>query len=134
MPVATASATPVFLAVEIEAAWALRTGDRVYVFWRTGAEIDNGGFRIWLEGADGALARLPRNAIPPRGSPLEGATYVYVHHGAPTGRAKYWIEDVDALGASHWHGPVSVPARARARPTQPVRPDCAAPTRDERPG
>jgi hypothetical protein len=87
---------------------AERAAGGVLVRWRTIAEQDNYGFRLYRGTTpDRASAALITPAIIPgqgRGR-SDGASYSFFDGGAPAGRLYYWLEDIDLFGASTFHGP-----------------------------
>lgn len=101
-----ASTSP--LAVTLADFAAEGTAEGVAVTWETVSEVDNVGFRVLrsdaLDGERTALAFVPSAA--PGGS--AGASYRYVDATARPGAVYwYWLEAVDAAGATTLHGPVS---------------------------
>jgi len=82
----------------------------VLVRWRTVAEQDNYGFRVYRGQApdrDGAELITP-DVIPGQGrGQAGGASYNLVDTQAPKGPLYYWLEDIDLNGVSTFHGPAS---------------------------
>jgi uncharacterized repeat protein (TIGR01451 family) len=85
-----------------------RQSDGVLVSWRTVAELDNYGFRLYRSRTpDRAAAELITPQIIPgqgRGR-AGGANYSFLDTGAPNGPLYYWLEDIDLNGTSEFHGP-----------------------------
>ena len=82
----------------------------VMLSWRTVAERDNYGFRLYRSSTrnrSGATLVTPV-VIPGRGRGLSGgASYHFFDAGAPEGPQYYWLEDIDLSGGSSFHGPVA---------------------------
>jgi hypothetical protein len=80
----------------------------VLVRWRTVAELDNYGFRVYRSrSASRAGAELISPQIIPgqgRGR-AGGANYSFFDANAPDGPLYYWLEDIDLNGTSEFHGP-----------------------------
>ena len=87
---------------------AVRQAGGVMVEWRTVAEQDNYGFRIYRSHKpirDGAVLITP-NIIPGQGrGRADGASYSFLDPGAPDEPLYYWLEDIDLNGVSTFHGP-----------------------------
>ncbi|MCS6843285.1 MAG: isopeptide-forming domain-containing fimbrial protein [Caldilineales bacterium] len=99
------------LAVAIASFTAEAAADGVALTWETTSEVDNVGFRVLRsgtpEGERELLAFVPSAA--PGGA--AGARYRYVDATAQPGQVYwYWLEAVDAAGATTLHGPVSAQA------------------------
>ncbi|HKA22599.1 MAG TPA: C25 family cysteine peptidase [Blastocatellia bacterium] len=82
--------------------------------WKTGYEVDNLGFNIFLQ-ENGNRVRINQQLI--AGSALLvgpstrlGGGYAYAWKDVATVSpdAIYWLEDIDLKGGSTWHGPVTV--------------------------
>jgi uncharacterized repeat protein (TIGR01451 family) len=82
------------------------------IHWRTVAELDNYGFRVYRSRTPnraGAELITPQ-IIPGQGrGRAGGANYSFLDAGASDGLVYYWLEDIDLNGTSEFHGP--------ARPT-----------------
>ena len=80
----------------------------VLVHWRTVAELDNYGFRVYRSSTPNrAEAQLITPQIIPgqgRGR-AGGANYSFLDGAAPDGPLYYWLEDIDLNGTSEFHGP-----------------------------
>jgi hypothetical protein len=80
----------------------------VLVLWRTVAELDNYGFRVYRShtpSRDGAELITPQ-IIPGQGrGQAGGASYSFFDASAPDGPLYYWLEDIDLNGDSEFHGP-----------------------------
>jgi uncharacterized repeat protein (TIGR01451 family) len=80
----------------------------VLVRWRTVAELDNYGFRVYRSRTPnraGAELITPQ-IIPGQGrGRAGGASYSFLDTGAPDGPLYYWLEDIDLNGTSEFHGP-----------------------------
>lgn len=87
---------------------ALHIPGGVLVRWRTVAEQDNYGFRVYRSTTPNrASAVLVSPAIIPgqgRGR-ASGASYSFFDASAPTGASYYWLEDIDLNGTSSFFGP-----------------------------
>jgi uncharacterized repeat protein (TIGR01451 family) len=87
---------------------AARQPGGVLVRWRTVAELDNYGFRVYRSRtANRAGAELITPQIIPgqgRGR-AGGASYSFLDTNAPDGPLYYWLEDIDLNGTSEFHGP-----------------------------
>jgi uncharacterized repeat protein (TIGR01451 family) len=87
---------------------AERQAGGVRVYWRTIAEQDNYGFRVYrgrTPSRAGAELITPQ-IIPGQGrGRADGASYSFFDAGAPDGPLYYWIEDIDLNGISEFHGP-----------------------------
>jgi len=92
-----------------------RQAGGVMVFWRTIAEQDNYGFRLYRSRTPKrADAVLITPAIIPgqgRGS-ADGASYSFFDADAPDGPVYYWLEDIDLNGHSEFHGPAQATIQA----------------------
>jgi uncharacterized repeat protein (TIGR01451 family) len=78
------------------------------VLWRTVAEMDNYGFRVYRSAtpsrSDAVL--VTPNIIPGQGrGRADGASYSFFDANPPEGPAYYWLEDIDLNGTSEFHGP-----------------------------
>jgi uncharacterized repeat protein (TIGR01451 family) len=80
----------------------------VLIHWRTVAEMDNYGFRVYRSSTPsraGAELITPQ-IIPGQGrGRAGGADYSYLDTSAPDGLVYYWLEDIDLNGTSEFHGP-----------------------------
>jgi hypothetical protein len=105
-----AEAEPSDTLMELASLTATAHNEYVRVEWETLSEIDNAGFNLWrAQGRAEAYAHLNAELIPSRGSPIRGATYAYLDAAVTDGMTySYKLEEVDILGASTFHGPVSV--------------------------
>jgi uncharacterized repeat protein (TIGR01451 family) len=87
---------------------AERRDGGVQVLWRTVAEQDNYGFRVYRSSTPsraGAQLLTP-DIIPGQGrGQAGGASYSFFDTSAPDGPAYYWLEDIDMNGVSEFHGP-----------------------------
>jgi uncharacterized repeat protein (TIGR01451 family) len=87
---------------------AARQPGGVLVRWRTVAELDNYGFRVYRShtpNRTGAVLITPQ-IIPGQGrGHADGASYSFFDAGAPDGPLYYWLEDIDLNGTSEFHGP-----------------------------
>ncbi len=119
------------LAIELASFEATVVPKGVRLEWTTVREVDNAGFRILRDrpgsGQKHATVMTPA-PIPPRGSDLSGATYVWIDRSAqPDGPVEYWLEDIDNRGQATLHGPVivglpkSAPADDAIYDEKPVR-------------
>jgi len=78
------------------------------ISWQTATEIDNLGFNLY-RGQGGAPVRINTDLVPAQapGSPM-GARYEYLDADVAPGSAyNYWLEAIDILGGSDWHGPIA---------------------------
>jgi hypothetical protein len=87
---------------------AARQPGGVLVRWRTVAELDNYGFRLYRSRTPnraGAELITPQ-IIPGQGrGRADGASYSFFDANAPDGPLYYWLEDIDLNGTSEFHGP-----------------------------
>jgi hypothetical protein len=85
----------------------------VRITWRTGAEIDNAGFRVLrAESAGGPWGPVHETLISAEGSAMQGASYTVLDKGLENGKKYYYrLEDVDNAGVSTLHDPVSATPR-----------------------
>lgn len=87
---------------------ALRIPGGVLVRWRTVAEQDNYGFRVYRSTTPNrANAVLVSPALIPgqgRGR-AGGASYSFFDANAPSGSSYYWLEDIDLNGTISFFGP-----------------------------
>lgn len=95
-------------AVVLSEFWAQRQTGYVELNWRTLAEFDNYGFRLYRSStpnrADAVL--LTEEIIPGQGrGRVGGATYQYIDTDPLEGASYYWLEDIDLNGKSTFHGP-----------------------------
>jgi uncharacterized repeat protein (TIGR01451 family) len=86
----------------------VRQANGVLLAWRTVAEQDNYGFRVYRSRtpsrADALL--LTAQIIPGQGrGRADGAAYSFFDAGAPDGPLYYWLEDIDLNEVSTFHGP-----------------------------
>ncbi len=88
-----------------------RQGEDNVVSWRTGHEVNNLGFRIYREDANGQRAPVTNGLVAgnvlfsgPTIALSSGRSYSYTDRNAPAG-ANYWLEDVDISGPSTMNGP-----------------------------
>ncbi|HET9221410.1 MAG TPA: DUF11 domain-containing protein, partial [Roseiflexaceae bacterium] len=110
---------PSTTAVILSAFSAERRVNGVLVSWRTVAELDNYGFRVYRSRtpsrADAEL--VTPQIIPGRGrGRAGGADYSIFDGQVPDGPLYYWLEDIDLNGVSSFHGPAA-PQLAAARMT-----------------
>jgi uncharacterized repeat protein (TIGR01451 family) len=92
------------------------------ISWRTSYELDNLGFYVWRQLADGTKQRVTERIIP--GSALftgrkitNGRSYRVTDKNAPLNTfVQYYVEDVDLKGIHTMHGPVT-PALSTAAPS-----------------
>jgi uncharacterized repeat protein (TIGR01451 family) len=85
-----------------------RQAGGVLLAWRTVAEQDNYGFRIYRSRTPSRASAvlLTAQIIPGQGrGRADGAAYSFVDSGAPAGSVYYWLEDIDLNGVSTFHGP-----------------------------
>jgi uncharacterized repeat protein (TIGR01451 family) len=85
-----------------------RQASGVLLAWRTVAEQDNYGFRIYRSRTPshaGAELLTPQ-IIPGQGrGQAGGAAYSFIDTSPPDGPVYYWLEDIDLNGTSTFHGP-----------------------------
>ncbi len=86
---------------------------KVTVSWETAAEIDNAGFNIYRADSDpGKYTKLNTSLIPAEGSSTQGSHYEFEDSGLKNRVTYYYIlEDVDILGKSTYHGPITTTPR-----------------------
>ncbi len=82
----------------------------IQLVWETATELDNLGFNLYRASlVDGPRTQLNAGLIPSQnpGRPV-GASYYFADESAQVGVAyHYWLEAVDAYGATQMHGPIS---------------------------
>ena len=88
---------------------ALPDGNGIKVQWKTASEIDNAGFHLWRAKAEwGAYERITHALVPTKGSPTQGADYIFEDKTVEPGRTYFYkLEDVDTDGNSTYYGPKS---------------------------
>jgi uncharacterized repeat protein (TIGR01451 family) len=87
---------------------AARQPAGVLVHWRTVAEMDNYGFRVYRSSTPNRAGAelITAQIIPGQGrGRAGGANYSFLDTSAPDGLAYYWLEDIDLVGSSEFHGP-----------------------------
>jgi len=69
----------------------------IRIEWETETEVDTAGFNIYRrEGEEGEFVQLNEQLIPSEGSPVTGASYVYVDENVASGQTYYYqLEDVE---------------------------------------
>lgn len=100
--------------VELISFTATNYSGLVQLQWKTGYEIENLGFRIYREDANG-LTRITPSMV--AGSALltsknialtSGRTYIWQDFVESASKSfHYWLEDVDTNGRSTWYGPIT---------------------------
>jgi len=104
-------------AVTLKTFTATKYQDGILLQWRTGWEVNNLGFHVYRDDAEGQRVRLTPSiiagsALMVAGVPLTaGHSYMW---GDPGGYRtdRYWLVDMDLDGTRTWHGPVAVPQGA----------------------
>jgi uncharacterized repeat protein (TIGR01451 family) len=83
-----------------------RVGGVVVVDWRTAQEVDNLGFNIYAEGADGLLTLLtPELVLSTAPTSIESQEYTLT---VTTAANTIWLEDISLDGVTELHGPFVV--------------------------
>lgn len=112
-------------AISLRSLTATREGGSVVVRWETGVELGTAGFHVLRSATgdpEGAVRVTPR-LIPARGGPSAGASYSFaVAAGDPAGDEAYWLEEVEASGATARYGPVRPAAAPSAGPNTVLLP------------
>lgn len=69
----------------------------VRIEWETETEVNTVGFNIYRrEGDEGAFVQLNEELIPSKGSPVSGASYLFVDEAVVSGQTYYYqLEDVE---------------------------------------
>ena len=96
-------------AVELASFDAAAQGNGVLLNWETANEIDNVGFNIYrAETQSGQLIKINPYLIASQNpGSTAGAAYSFLDESAVPGATYYyWLEDMDASGASTRNGPV----------------------------
>lgn len=95
-------------------------GGKVLMKWDTGSEVDNLGFNIYREDAQGKREQLNGSLIAGssfavKGTPVTaGTSYAWLSE-APSADAAYYVEDVDLSGKTTMHGPFyAAPGKGKA--------------------
>ncbi len=83
-----------------------RSGRQVTVDWRTSQEVDNLGFHVYAEKADGTLQQLTTRIVPAV-SPTSVTPQDY-RVRVRTNRNVLWLEDISLDGVRELHGPYRV--------------------------
>ena len=113
----------VITAVELAAFDAVPQDNGVMLTWETASEMDNLGFNIYrAQSQVGELIKINPSLIGSKNlGDLTGASYSFLDDSAAPGATYYyWLEDIDATGASSRHGPaVAQRGAARALPGRP---------------
>jgi hypothetical protein len=98
-------------AVTLASFTAAATHDAIVLEWETASELDNLGFNLYRQAADGELLRLNAALIfSENAGGLVGAAYSWLDEVSESGSAQpgvYWLEAVDAQGRTTRYGPVS---------------------------
>ena len=100
-------------AADLEKFTATADGNRTFLQWQTGFEVNNLGFNVYRE-LNGERVRINPSMI--AGSALTVGSDVKVEAGysynwqddAVDKTTSYWLEDIDLDGTSTWHGPYGV--------------------------
>ncbi len=101
-------------AIELLHFSATQSGGGVRLSWKSGAEVDNLGFRIYRE-VNGIRSLVTQQVI--AGSALTfgpattlraGHSYAWTDRSATMADAMYWLEDIDLNGISTMHGPFAI--------------------------
>lgn len=77
----------------------------IRIEWETETEVDTAGFNIYRrEGEEGSFVQINEQLIPSEGSPVTGASYVFVDEDVVTGRTYYYqLEDVELDNSRERH-------------------------------
>lgn len=69
----------------------------IRIEWETETEVNTAGFNIYrMEGDEGEFVQLNEQLIPSKGSPVSGASYVFVDEAVASGQTYYYqLEDVE---------------------------------------
>ena len=95
-------------AVELLSFKASKASDSsIKVYWVTGSEIDNFGFKIWRsetgDFSNGKQVHFETSSIVSG----PGTAYTYIDSGLAEGTYTYWLIDVETTGTETIHGPVT---------------------------
>ena len=95
--------------VELVSFDAVPAVDHILLTWETASEIDNAGFHLWRGEEKGEeYIRITKHLIPAEGGFSWGAEYEYDDFDVTPGQTYYYkLEDIDNIGNSSFHGPVS---------------------------
>lgn len=77
----------------------------IRIEWETETEVNTAGFNIYRrEGDEGAFVQLNEQLIPSEGSPVSGASYVFVDEAVVNGQTYYYqLEDVEFDNTTERH-------------------------------
>lgn len=120
-------------ACKLEGFQAARSDDGVVLEWRTGYEVNNVGFNIYRQGADGEMVKLTKHMVAGSGLMVRkntaltsGLSYYWSDPDTKKGdHPRYWLEDLDADGHTSWNGPFII--NEALVPTRPTPGGKAAP-------
>jgi hypothetical protein len=106
-------ALPIPTLIELSSFTARASNGRVKLEWTTESEIENAGFNIYrAEVVNGDYIQINDELIAAKGSSAKGAKYVFTDNIAKNRKTYFYkLEDVDLLGVSTFHGPVSATPR-----------------------
>jgi hypothetical protein len=84
----------------------------IVIEWSTASELDTVGFNIYrAETSQEAGVRINEQLIPASLDAFTGSDYQFVDTAVSVGRTYYyWLEDVDASGATGRNGPIAAQA------------------------
>ncbi|MFH1707467.1 MAG: hypothetical protein ABIF71_06080 [Planctomycetota bacterium] len=81
----------------------------IEVSWVTGFEMNNLGFNVYRRTGDGEWVRVNAGLIASTYAAVSGVRYAFLDSGAVAQDGLcYLLEDIDIMGRSSFHGPVSV--------------------------
>lgn len=96
------------LAVDLIGLEAVRDGGSVNITWKTTAELDTAGFKVFRADAHGQRGEaITASLVPAEGSAAAGADYS-VADASPSTFASYFLVEVELDGSENVYGPVTV--------------------------
>jgi Ca2+-binding RTX toxin-like protein len=86
--------------------------EAILIEWQTESELSNLGFNLYrASDINGERLQLNNDLIPSPGSEEEGGSYQFVDESVEEGETYYyWLQNVDTIGQTSLHGPVSATA------------------------
>jgi hypothetical protein len=81
----------------------------VTLVWSTASEIDTVGYNLYrAESENGNFIKINNSLIPAQGTSTQGAHYEFIDRDVQNRKIYYYkLEDIDLIGTSTMHGPVS---------------------------
>jgi len=106
---ALTSGTPLFVELSSFSVNYDYDAGSIRIEWKTAAEIDNAGFRLWRnENRDGQYICITDSIIPAEGSAAQGAEYSYLDTDLELNTEYFYkLEDIDTSGQNTFHTPTA---------------------------